>query len=321
MRRRAVRNVFLTSLVVLIGLVSTAIAAQPPYSRLVVFGDSLSDSGNAFVLLGEVEVRPFEPIPDAPYANGFPHFSNGKTWVEQFAEALGLGVSTKPAALKNPRFSNYAVGGARARGAEPSDLNNQVTLFLDHFHKKAPADALYVVYAGGNDLRDALSALADDPSPPTISMAILTKALVAIGETITNLANAGAHTFLVPNAPPLDLVPAVRFQDEPVRIAARSLSTQFNIGLENTLLALKVTLPAVTIIPLDVSTLFTRVVDDPAAAGLLEVEKPCITPGTIDHPFCEQPDQYLFWDYIHPTEKGHALLAEEAQQALVSAQR
>jgi phospholipase/lecithinase/hemolysin len=53
----------------------------------------------------------------------------------------------------------------------------------------------------------------------------------------------------------------------------------------------------------------------------LEVEKPCITPGTIDHPFCEQPDEYLFWDYIHPTEKGHALLAWEAQQALHLAQR
>jgi phospholipase/lecithinase/hemolysin len=296
-------------------------ADRPLYSRLVVLGDSLSDSGNAFVLLGEVEKRPFEPIPDAPYARGFPHFSNGQTWVEQLAETLGLGVSTGPA-LKNPRvFSNYAVGGARARGVEPFDLNNQVELFLKDFDE-APKNALYVVYAGGNDLRDALSVLADYPDPTSVSAAILTKALAAIGETITKLANAGAQTFLVPNAPPLDLVPAVRSQDETVREAARLLSTQFNNELEKTLLALEANPNlAVTIIRLDVSTLFTNLVTDPGEASPLEVEKPCITPGTIDHPFCEQPDEYLFWDYIHPTEKGHALLAEAAQQALRLAQR
>ncbi|HZV82344.1 MAG TPA: SGNH/GDSL hydrolase family protein, partial [Geobacteraceae bacterium] len=258
--------------------------------------------------------------PDAPYARGFPHFSNGKTWVEQLAKTLGLGVSTGPA-LKNPRvFSNYAVGGARARGTESSDLNNQVKLFLDHFHHKAPADALYVVYAGNNDLRDALSVLADDPTPPTVSTAILTRTLAAIGKTITELAGAGAHTFLVANAPPLDLVPAILSQDKTVQDAAKSLSTEFNNGLEMILSTLEAKL-AVKIIRLDVYTLFNQVVTDPAAAGLAEVKKPCITPGTIDHPFCEQPDEYLFWDAIHPTVRGHALLAEEAQQALVSAQR
>jgi outer membrane lipase/esterase len=191
-----------------------------------------------------------------------------------------------------------------------------------HFPDKVPADALYVVYAGGNDLRDALSVLADDPNPTSVSGAILTRALTAIGETITQLAHAGAHTFLVPNVPPLDLVPAVRSQGETVQEAARLLSMQFNDGLETTLLALEANSDLnVKIVPLNVFKLFTQVDANPRIARLSEVEKPCITPGTIDHPFCEQPDEYLFWDYIHPTEKGHALLAEAAQDVLRLVQR
>ncbi|MDP3931143.1 MAG: SGNH/GDSL hydrolase family protein [Methylococcaceae bacterium] len=26
---------------------------------------------------------------------------------------------------------------------------------------------------------------------------------------------------------------------------------------------------------------------------------------------CENPDRYLFWDDVHPTERGHALIAGE----------
>ena len=52
-------------------------------------------------------------VPSAPYATGGGHFSNGKTWIEQLAGAVGL--SVKPAfAGSDRRASNYAVGGATA---------------------------------------------------------------------------------------------------------------------------------------------------------------------------------------------------------------
>ena len=97
-----------------------SVAAQSRYSGIVVFGTSLSDSGNAFVLVGDQGTPPdfnLNPllIPNAPYARGGHHFSNGATWIEQFASSVGLEASVRPAlATTNPQVTNYAVGAARA---------------------------------------------------------------------------------------------------------------------------------------------------------------------------------------------------------------
>ena len=67
---------------------SAAFAAdKAPFERIVVFGASLSDPGNAFVLLGTNNTPPdwsmdMFLIPDRPYAKGGHHFSNGATWIE-----------------------------------------------------------------------------------------------------------------------------------------------------------------------------------------------------------------------------------------------
>src|SRR5712691_6197039 len=95
-------------------------SAQSRFSGIVVFGTSLSDPGNAFVLVGDASTPPdfgLDPllIPSAPYARGGHHFSNGATWVEQFARSVGLGGSVRPAlATTNSGATNFAVGAARA---------------------------------------------------------------------------------------------------------------------------------------------------------------------------------------------------------------
>ena len=94
--------------------------AQSAFSGIVVFGTSLSDPGNAFALRGAQATPPdfmLNPllIPSAPYAKGGHHFSNGPTWIEQYARTIGLGDSVKAAlATTDPAVTNYAVGAARA---------------------------------------------------------------------------------------------------------------------------------------------------------------------------------------------------------------
>src|SRR5438093_13382767 len=137
-------------------------AAQSRFSRIVVFGTSLSDPGNAFALVGDQSTPPdfmLNPllIPSAPYARGGHHFSNGATWVEQFARSVGLGDSVRAAlATPDPAVTNYAVGAARAYNDGVNfNMTRQVDAFLQRSGGVASSNALYVIEMGGNDIRDA----------------------------------------------------------------------------------------------------------------------------------------------------------------------
>ncbi|HEY6241843.1 MAG TPA: SGNH/GDSL hydrolase family protein [Burkholderiales bacterium] len=296
---------------------SPALASGP--HRFVVFGDSLSDPGNAFVLLRDVEVPPFDSlIPDAPYARGALHFSNGPTWVEQLSVLDHALPSAGPALFIPVLLSNYAVGGARARHEGIFDLSTQVSLFVRDFRGQGPSDALYIVFAGGNDLRDALEALAQDPTGAT-SGAIIQGALFTIRDNVLTLYAAGARNFLVPNAPDIGLTPAVRLLGPAAQGAATFFASQFNGGLEATLHGLELGLGGVHITRLDVFRMLNEIVATPAAFGLTDVTDPCIVLNTKAHAFCANPNKFLFWDGIHPTFAGHRLLADRANAALGAA--
>jgi phospholipase/lecithinase/hemolysin len=292
---------------------ATPVLAGPPH-RFVVFGDSLSDPGNAFILTRDLDIPPFDSlIPDAPYARGAFHFSNGPTWIEQLSLIDHALPSAGPALLLPVVLSNYAVGGARARQVGAFDLPTQVGLFVNDFHGKAPANALYVVFVGGNDLRDALEAFAKGDAAG--AFLILQDALKAIGGNLLTLHSAGARRFLVPNAPDISLAPAVRLLGPQAQALAHGLGAEFNVGLEGTLQGLEQSL-GVEIVRLDVFTFLNDVVDDPGAFGLTDAVDPCIRLNTVVHAFCPNPGKFLFWDGIHPTVAGHHLLAVRADEVL-----
>lgn len=313
---RFFQMLFLASALLCSGL--AAADQSSAFRRVVVFGDSLTDPGNAFALIGQVSLAPFDLIPSAPYAIDGYHFSNGETWVEQFGERLRLGDSTCAALQSRGICTNYAVGGARARPVGPFNLNSQVELFLGDFFGVAANEALYVVHIGGNDVRDAIVALQLDPSGAT-SQAIIGQALDAIADNIIKLNFAGAREFLVPNAPNFALVPAIRLQG-PQAQAAQALSLAFNGILADVITGLESTLP-LTIQRLDIETLINDTVAKPRKAGLREAEQSCITPGVIVGAICQRPDDYLFWDGIHPTRAGHEIIAREAREVFVKPRR
>ena len=143
------------------------------YDGLVIFGDSLSDPGNKFVVTGLSNTPPYDLldqflVPDGPYTRGGHHHSNGATWAEQYARSQGLGVLTQPA-LHNPgKATNYAYGGARARDATATSPNmhlpGQVTRYLTDTGGVALPGTLYVIFAGSNDIApDAVFTFASSP--------------------------------------------------------------------------------------------------------------------------------------------------------------
>jgi phospholipase/lecithinase/hemolysin len=119
-------------------LLPAAVTAGADYERLVVFGDSLSDPGNAYVLTGMALKPPYTAlIPEYPYARGGHHLSNGATWIERLPREMKLRKSAGPALRVPGKFSNYAVDRTRACTDSPSpshlDLTSQVGMFLTRF--------------------------------------------------------------------------------------------------------------------------------------------------------------------------------------------
>lgn len=309
----------LAAAVALLALVGAApqLSAMPSL-RLFFFGDSLSDSGNHFIAFHDVSVRPFEMVPDAPYPVGGLHFTNGATWAEQLSYTLRTPTSGLPSLLASGVFTNYAVGRARARPLAPVfpyfDFAEQVRRFRSDFPLGAPATGIYVVWLGSNDLNDALTASASDPSGAT-SIAIIQAALAAEALNIQGLWQAGARDFLIVNVPNLALTPAVRAAGPVAQGAATAFTNAFNGGLNQALNTLSA-LPGIRLRRLDANAILTGIVADPARVGLTEVEAACITFGVVQNPFCRRPNDYLFWDGIHPTKAGHAIVAQAAANVL-----
>jgi cholinesterase len=213
------------------------VAPSPPFTGLVVFGDSLSDSGNAG------------------------RFTDGPVWVEHLARRIG--VTLLPSRLGG---TNHAVGGARAQGG-PDGLRAQADRFLAARRGGLDPRALYIVYGGGNDLLAAGGA----PDQP----ALVRAAATAVSGIVADLAAAGASDILVPNLPDIGLTPALRAAGPAAQAAARALTRAYNAALEAELARVAAGHRSARVHRLDVFALAERVVADPAAAGFRDIRQPC----------------------------------------------
>ncbi len=294
---------------------TTAAADAMKFSRIVVFGDSLSDPGNDFALIHEQNTPPYDNpeymdqliIPHVPYAKGGHHYSNGATWVEQFAKRRRLAPYVTPAwQSAGTKAANYAVGGGRARNDQiHTNLPDQVGRFLADVGGQAPSDALYVIEFGGNDARDIL--VGGDPTT------IITDAATSIGQNIYLLWLSGARNFLVWNVPDLSKTPAIIAMNAQDAVYGL-LSTYFNPAIANALSQAS-QLPGIEIKVFDAFATVDDIVADPEAYGLEVVDKTCVTP--MVPPFnCKEPDDYLFWDGIHPTKTAHGIFAQTVADVL-----
>lgn len=293
-------------------------AEKAPFSRFVVFGTSLSDPGNAFALAGGTNTPPhydvdFLLVPQVPYARGGHHTTNGATWIEQLARARGLAGTVRPAFSGSDRHAtNYAVAAARAREDGLNvNLSEQVDTFLARFEQHAPDDALYAIEMGVNDIRDAVGAYAagGDGQP------IIEAAIFAMSQNIQRLYFAGARKLLVWRVPNVGLTPAMRSLGPQAMALGGKVTLGFNAALDAALVQLSLALPGLDIMRLDADQLVNDIVAAPGAYGLSNVTSACITPDVAPF-FCKQPDEYLFWDGIHPTRATHSIVAETAAVVL-----
>lgn len=174
------------------------------YSRIVAFGDSLSDNGP-----GD--------------GHGFGVSSDGPVWLDYLAGNLGVDLL------------DMAYGGARTYGANdyytnPDDppfglkygFGWQIEQYITNAGT-ADKDALYTLWIGGNDLL-AIENQTDAGS-------VVNTAVTNISEGIKDLVNAGAENILVMNMPNLGATPLMNGSDA-TAAGGFALSAYFNTQLD-----------------------------------------------------------------------------------------
>lgn len=299
-------------LVALVCALSAPAYAQPPYSKLFVFGDSLTDSGNA--LFATTRIIPQAPdIPPAPYFQG--RFSNGYN----FADDLSLRLFGQPLAPSFDGGTNFAVGGATTGTANnaapvPTGMLVQKNSFLQTFGRTgADANALYLVYGGSNDLFAAIDDVEHNRKDPATAEAdTIRDAMANLGGIIGDLSGRGARHFLVPNLADLGKLPS--FLDTPLSGFASQASADFNDALKRLLAGFS---------GLDIRTLDVHAAFDGARAGVggfSDTSTPCYDGGITGGPPppCTDPADHLFWDDIHPSARAHTLLGDRAFDAVMA---
>lgn len=234
------------------------------YDYVIAFGDSLSDNRN---------------MPGAP-------FTDDDVWVQYLADDLGAtlinnayaGATAAPNFQFPPSLVAQTAGFIAASGSPFSPV--ALSSMYDN--------ALYTVWAGGNDLLDI--------QDPTSASGVIDRAVQSVGFSAALLAYSGARDIMVLNMPDFGLIPA--FFGSPMASLATSWSLEFNQDLADMLAFLEGYFDA-NFISVDVFSMMQMVNAAPEAYGLASV---------LD----------LFYDRTHPNSTGHRLIADLAYSQVVA---
>ncbi|MDJ0736382.1 MAG: SGNH/GDSL hydrolase family protein [Nostocaceae cyanobacterium] len=286
-----------------------AIAAN--FTSLNIISDSLSETGNVFTATGGQIPPATAASGQAAYFNG--RFSNGPSWVDYFGEQQGL--TPTPFTQVSPsniptQGVNFAFGAART-GLESTiagtdftvpGVLGQVGLLQQNF--AIDPNGIYAIWGGANDY---------------FSFTPVTEVVGNLSFSIDTLAQAGAQNILAFNLPDLSLTPFAQsdFFTPEQRQDLRDLTNAHNQQLALLLNSLRSQYPQTNIFSVDIATLFDTASKSPAEFGFQNVEGACAVGNFLGIlTVCENPDEFLFFDDIHPTSRTHQLIAQAALRAV-----
>ncbi|KAL3160072.1 hypothetical protein ABBQ38_009787 [Trebouxia sp. C0009 RCD-2024] len=302
--------------VVILSVFSSLSLSANAFSRIVAFGDSLTDDctmGISRVIDNAVGNN--QPYPGVPYYKGC-IFSNGPPY------------PVVAAGILNVSLTNYAKGGATS-GAVPAYAvlpagyaNNsmpitieipstleQVVEYLDDVNGTASSDAIYFLFVGSNDYFPILSGT---------SNATVEDVLEATAEALDMLYQAGARLFYTQLLPFLGNSPRAMAAGPEAVAFTNAVTTAHNSQLA-------ALIPQFAAFHLDASIIlfnFEAFTSQAGAAfGITDLTTPCYNSSAwvvaSEPPVCANPDSHAYWDEVHPSARVHQLWGQAVAAQLM----
>lgn len=304
--------------VLAVSMVTTVNATA--FSQLVVFGDSLSDPGNAAAMTTLGGGQTFFP-PSQFYNTN--RFSNGKTAAEYLAQSYGAAVNLGwPTA--DASSNNFAVGGALNGNGNynftvnqptgltsyPDVANTGIAQQISRYNNSTlVADqTLFLLWGGPNDI---FLGLATQPgNMPTV----ISDALGDTSDNIQTLVGLGAEHILVPGMPDLGQTPEALAAGPGASTLMSQISAGYNLGLASLLDFLDSLLADTILYRFDTAAFLNQVTANPLDYGFTDTTDSCLYSGFwFTDPECTG---YLYFDNVHPTTAAHRLLAAQFAAAV-----
>jgi thermolabile hemolysin len=270
-----------------------SLLASPGITRMIVFGDSLSDTMNAWN-------RNLRIVPHAKsWSSG--RFSNGQVWPEITSKLTGLDLT------------NFAFGAAAADGNVliPGVVQQVGTWRQLRAAGPSVDDSrnVYVVLIGGNDFINYGKQAHE--------------VLAGVEFAARKLLDDGAKHIVLMNLPDISIAPEVRGSSREAAVRGQVLA--FNSGLEKVRERLS---GAVRVEIFDAYSEFAAALERPSDYGIDNVKDSCLDirgHGPLVYAgrhavasACKTADTYLFWDRLHPTRRIHAVLGEAMAEFIAS---
>lgn len=330
---------------------STALAqsAMPQYTSIWAIGDSLTDTGRTYQrthfsnstvrnLLEKVGLHSFPYGPN--YEKG--RFSNGPVWLEYLSTREGMSYD----ASRNLSWGGAVTGPAyrlSIRQIIPS-LEDQTKTFISGLSNGSMSNyggrPLVALWIGGNNFRqpyvdvggpwidvwpDVPKALQKSPYPQKdLILKNVPDDLRQINNAFLNRKDIGRDgvTYYVMTLPDASTSPRLSQLSPAQREELSNAITSMNREMKVKLYALGDEFaranPDTRIVVVDAAALFKEIKADRTAFGFSDVDHNCIDSETgnfVGNCSAAVANTYLFWDQFHPTTKGHAIIAEYAQNS------
>lgn len=275
--------------------------------KIVIFGDSLSDNGNYFKASKDSQ----NPMPLPPYYLG--RATNGMVWAEFLSAALD-------AKLENYAHLGALTFGFNAKYPMATSLVAQLDEYLNNiFEKNKDLDkTLFVVWAGANNI------FTMNYKEPWYTTKKLWRLSGDLKNSVKKLKEKGARYVMVANLPDLGNI-ALTSDVDSYKNMQWFLSSLTN--LENYFINKRVLSLAdhksdddFKIIYFDAHKMLKEFTQNAKKYGFKNTTNSCYTgvPAHLPSPnvACKNPQDYLFWDLVHPSAKAHCFTAITIQNLL-----
>ncbi|XP_010471117.1 PREDICTED: GDSL esterase/lipase 6-like [Camelina sativa] len=308
---------------------------------IFTFGDSIFDAGNNHYIKNCTAQADFPPYGSSFFHRPTGRFTNGRTVADFISEYVRLPLQKPFLELQyqilngtSSKFPSNGINFASAGSGLLFDTNKfmgvtpiqiqlqqfQTLVEQNHIDKSIIEESLFLLETGSNDIFNYFLPF----QTPTLSPdAYVNSMLDQVNKTIDQIYKLGARRIALFSLGPVGCVPArAMLPNAPTNKCfgkMNIMAKMYNTRLEDIVNIIPTKYPGVIAVFGAVYGITHRFQTFPARYGFTDISNACCGNGTLGglvqcgregYKICNNPDEFLFWDFYHPTERTYHLMSK-----------